>query len=166
MANSKNAVTLPEGVDDDRTFQRRMWAVQRVSWTVFALLLFLSLLGLFGHGGYFSRHEVALLEGSLDLPVTARWHAPEELRVTFSPSTDDRTLVVDARFHKMFSVESVDPAPVRILSQGGRTSYVFPASPTHPATVLFRLKTQQPGIRSYVLGINEHTSEYTVIIFP
>ncbi|PTM94162.1 hypothetical protein [Mycoplana dimorpha] len=166
MTRTKYSVALPEGVEDDRKLQRKVWAVQRLSWLIFALLLFLSLLGVFGSGGYFSRQTVAFPGGSVDVPVTARWPAPEELKVTFSPSADDRTFLVDARFHETFAIDSVDPAAGSVLSRGGRTLYVFPASPAHAVTVAFRLKTQRPGIRSYLLGIGEDVLERTVVLFP
>ena len=162
----KRPISLPEGIEEHRSFQRRMWLVQRWAWTTFAFVLAVSLLGVFGRGGYFSRGEVNLPGGILELPTIARWNAPDDLTVTFGPAEEERSLVFDRRFFEIFSIEGIDPPPRTTSVLNGNSAYVFAADPQHPATVIFRLRLQQPGIRTFSAGIGEHVAEPTVIVLP
>nr|WP_210162203.1 hypothetical protein [Rhizobium leguminosarum] len=157
---------LPEGVQDHGPFQRRFWAAQRIAWLVFALILLACLLGLLGRGGPFSRHRIALPAGTLELPAISRWNAPDEMRVTLAPSPGDQTLFVDARFLEVFSIEGVDPPQKATVQRNGRIGYVFAADPSAPAKIVFRLHTEQVGLRSYFAGIGNDVSERTSLILP
>jgi protein-L-isoaspartate(D-aspartate) O-methyltransferase len=159
-------MSLPEGVEDHRGFQRRFWIIQRCAWVVFALILVACLVGLLGRGGPFSRNVVQLAEGSLDLPGISRWNAPDELKATFSASPQDRIVIVDPAFLQAFSIEGIDPPQKSTLARDGRIGYVFPGDPTTSTKVVFRLHSQQPGLRSYTVGIGADLSEQSTFIFP
>ncbi|MEI1250703.1 protein-L-isoaspartate(D-aspartate) O-methyltransferase [Rhizobium aouanii] len=157
---------LPEGVLDHSEFQQRFWAVQRMSWIVFTLLLVVCLLGLLGRGGPFSRQKLLLPEGSVDFPVISRWNAPEDMTVTFAPSSEDRVFTIDASFLQSFSVQGIDPPQKATFAHDGRIGYVFPADPAGPTQIVFRLQTQLPGPRRALIGIGGETRTQSTFIFP
>ncbi|RWX22784.1 hypothetical protein [Rhizobium leguminosarum] len=88
------------------------------------------------------------------------------MRVTLAPSPGDQTLFVDARFLEVFSIEGVDPPQKATVQRNGRIGYVFAADPSAPAKIVFRLHTEQVGLRSYFAGIGNDVSERTSLILP
>ncbi|NLR97026.1 hypothetical protein HGP17_09275 [Rhizobium sp. P38BS-XIX] len=158
--------TLPEGVGDQRAFQRAFWAVQRVAWLVFALILLACLLGLLGRGGIFSMKAVASSGGDIEIPAISRWNAPDEMRVTLGASVVDQTVYVDSRFLETFSVDGIDPPQKTTVQKNGRIGYVFRSDETASAKIIFRLKTQQPGVRAFLVGIDNDVAEHSTIILP
>lgn len=166
MKRTPKPIPLPEGVEDHGSFQRRFWFAQRCAWVVFALILSACLFGLLGRGGMFSRGTVHFAHGSIDLPAISRWNAPDDLKVTFSASGQDQIVMVDPQFLESFSVEGIDPPQKATVARGGRIWYVFSADPAGPTHIVFRLQTQQPGWRSYAVGIGDDVSERSTFIFP
>ncbi|MVA23910.1 hypothetical protein V6582_09665 [Agrobacterium vitis] len=166
MKETAKSGPLPEGVENHGRFQRLFWTVQRCAWVVFAVILIACLLGLLGRGGFFSRSIVQVAQGSLDFPAISRWNAPDELKVTFSATDQDRTVIIDPRFLEAFSVEGIDPPQKTTFARDGHVGYVFAADPTAEITVIFRLQTQHPGLRSYSIGIGDEVSERSTFIFP
>ncbi|MBY5411769.1 protein-L-isoaspartate(D-aspartate) O-methyltransferase [Rhizobium leguminosarum] len=157
---------LPEGVLDHSEFQQKFWAVQRISWMVFTLLLVTCLLGLLGRGGPFSRQTLILPEGSVDFPVISRWNAPEDMTVTFAPSSEDRVVTINAAFLQGFSVQSIDPPQKATFARDGRIGYVFPADLAEPTQIVFRLQTQLAGPRRATIGMGGETRSQSTFIFP
>ena len=157
---------LPEGMIDSTVFQQRFWAVQRISWIVFTLLLAACLLGLLGRGGLFSRQTLVLPDGSVDLPAISRWNAPEHMVVNFAPSSEDRVFTIDRAFLQTFSVQGVDPPQKTTFARDGRIGYVFPADPAGPTQIVFRLQTELAGPRQATIGIGAETRTQSTFIFP
>ncbi|MEZ2224044.1 hypothetical protein [Rhizobium sp. RCC_161_2] len=104
--------------------------------------------------------------GSIEYPAISRWDAPDELKVGFSPSTSDKTLILDSRFLEIFSIENVDPPQKAISAKGGRIGYVFASDPSRPTQVILRLQGQSPGFHKFLLGIDGDVAEYSNFIFP
>lgn len=113
-----------------------------------------------------SRSVVPTAQGSLDLPAISRWNAPDELKVTLSASDQDRTVILDPPFLEAFSVQGIDPPQQQTFARDGHIGYVFAADATAETTVIFRLQTQRPGLRSYAIGIGDAVSEQSTFIFP
>lgn len=157
---------LPEGVGDHVAFQRAFWAVQRVAWVVFALILIACLMGLLGRGGILSMKAVASSGGNIEIPAISRWNAPDEMRVTLGASVVDHTVFVDPRFLETFSVDGIDPPQKATVQKNGRIGYVFSSDAIASAKIIFRLKTQQPGVRAFLVGIDNDVAEHSTIILP
>ncbi len=172
MPGEKRAVkpprklALPEGVEDHRAFQMTFWAVQRAAWVVFSLILLACLLGLLGRGGMFSTTRVVSSGGTIEMPAVSRWNAPDEMRVLLPASDRDQTVFVDPRFLEAFSIDGVDPPQIGTIRKDGRIGYVFRSDPSAPAKIVFRLQTQQPGLRSFLLGIEDDVAERSTFILP
>ena len=157
---------LPEGVEDYGAFQRRFWAAQRTAWIAFALILLACLLGLLGRGGIFATNTIETSGGTIEIPAISRWNAPEEMRVTLAASDKDQTIFVDSRFLESFSIEGIDPPQKGTLQKDGRIGYVVSSDPAAQAKILFRLRTQQPGLRSFLVGIGDDIAEHSAFILP
>ena len=157
---------LPEGVEDHGAFQRRFWAVQRVAWAVFALILLACLLGLLGRGGMFAMRTFKSSGGTIEMPAISRWNAPDEIRVSLPVSDADQTVFVDPRFLEAFSIDGVDPPQKATVRKDGRIGYVFGSDPSTPAKIVFHLQTQQPGLRYFLLGIEDDIAEHSTFILP
>jgi protein-L-isoaspartate(D-aspartate) O-methyltransferase len=159
-------LALPEGVEDHGAFQRKFWAAQRIAWVVFSLILLACLLGLLGRGGVFSTKTIDSSGGTIEIPAISRLNAPDEMRVTLSASDKDQTIVVDPRFLESFSIEGIDPPQKGTLQKEGRIGYVFSSDPVAHAQIVFRLQTQQPGLRSFFVGIGDDVAEHSTFILP
>ncbi|EJC84031.1 protein-L-isoaspartate and D-aspartate O-methyltransferase [Rhizobium leguminosarum bv. trifolii WSM2297] len=166
MEKAQNLPALPEGVLDHDGFQRKFWAVQRLSWIMFTLLLATCLLGLLGRGGPFSRQTVLFPEGAVDFPLISRWNAPENLTVNFAPSPEDRVFTIDAAFLQTFSVQGIDPPQKATFAREGRIGYVFHSDPARATQIVFRLQTQLPGLCRTTIGIGGETRAQSTFIFP
>ncbi len=166
MKRSSKPLSLPEGVEDNGSFQRRLWFAQRCAWVIFALILLACLFGLLGRGGMFSRSIVHFTQGSIDLPAISRWNAPDDLKITLNAAAQDQIILVDPQFLESFSVEGIDPPQQATIARGGRIGYVFSADQAGPTSIVFRLQTQQPGWRSYAIGIGDEVSRQSTFIFP
>ena len=166
METTYRLPALPEGVLDHTEFQQRFWALQRLSWIMFTLLLAICLLGLLGRGGPFSRQTLMLSDGSVDFPVISRWNAPEDMTVNFLASSEDRVFTIDAAFLRTFSVQGIDPPQKATFARDGRIGYVFAADPAEPTQIVFRLQTQQPGDRRATIGLGEEVRTKSTFIFP
>jgi protein-L-isoaspartate(D-aspartate) O-methyltransferase len=157
---------LPDGVENYGAFQRRFWAVQRVAWVVFSLILLACLLGLMGRGGLFSTKVMQSAGGTIEIPAISRWNAPDDMRVSLPPSAMDQTVFVDPRFLDAFSIDGVDPPQKTTVRKDGRIGYVFGSDAITPARIVFRLQTQQPGLRSFLVGIEDDVAEHSTFILP
>ena len=124
------------------------------------------LLGAFGRGGYLSRAVSTSPRGVVDAPRITRWNAPDDLRITFAPSTEDCLFYVDGRFFETFSIEGVDPPQKATIVRDGLTGYVFPSDPSKPTMIVFRLQVQSPGLRNMTTGINGQVAEHSLFVFP
>jgi hypothetical protein len=85
-----------------------------------------------------------------------------------NPSCTDRdqTVFVDPRFLESFSIEGVDPPQKATARADGLIGYVFGSDPSGPAKIVFRLQTQEPGPRSFLLGIDRGVAEHSTFILP
>ena len=100
------------------------------------------------------------------MPTISRWNAPDEMRVHLRASDRDQTVFVDPRFLEAFSIDGVDPPQNTTVRKNGRIGYVFSSDPSAPAKIVFRLQTQQPGFRSFLVGIEDDVAEHSTFILP
>lgn len=145
-------------ISESVQFQEREWKVQRIAWTLLALLVLLALAGLFGTGplssasvadadgaltvGYerFIRHDG---RSTLSIDVTGDQASNNEIEVWLSND------YVDA-----FEVQNVTPQPADVISAGDRTIYVFAIDdPTSMLSVSFSLRPDDMGRVSGEAGV-------------
>ena len=166
IKSQKKRTRLPDGVIDHGEFQRRAWIFQRCAWIGFALILIACLLGLLGRGGPLSRQTVVLPGGTIDVPAISRWNAPDEIKVVFQSSPNDRHLILDSRFLESFSIDDINPQQNSVAFEGGRAHYIFPSDPSGESAVVLRVNTQKPWLRHFTIGIGEDGVDRSVFVFP
>lgn len=114
-------------IEEDRTFQARTWAVQRVAWVLFALVPLLALTGLFTQGPLSDRIAEA---GTLTVGyerfqrVTRLTH----FTVHIGPGQAGE-LRLSAPFQQTYAIESIAPRPMRSAAgrDGLRLAFETPA---------------------------------------
>ncbi len=116
-------------IDQDLTFQRREWLVQRVLWVVCALVIVLGVIGLFGGGPISS-----VKHASGDDTVAVEYHrfvrhdgrASLTFRVDASHASGQEVEVwIDQRFLDRVQIENVSPQPASVRSDDDRMTWVF-----------------------------------------
>ena len=119
-------------LSQDLAFQRRDWAVQRVSWALMALVLIASLAGVFGRGGPFASGSVHTGDAALHVEYERFPHVetPTTLTVRFGEAAvkaGEARLWLDRRYLERMTVRQVRPQPARVELGTERLTYVFAA---------------------------------------
>lgn len=157
-------------------FHRRELRAERIGWAVMLLIVLLALLGLFGSGPL-SKHRVQTADGGLQVKYNrfARYLAPTELRLTFSPAA-----VKDARVHVWLSraylqhmeIQKIIPEPDSVQLEGKRLTYTFKVlQNSQPGEILFELESEAIGRLRGAAGLagpagkNQEVA-FTTFIYP
>jgi hypothetical protein len=141
-------------LDEPRRSQERFWTAERWAWITYGLLVLAALAGLTGSGGPLSRAEVTLGTGAIEYPRIARWQAADDMTVTFSAGTGERSLTLGRAFAKSFGIEDVQPAPERseALPEGQRLVFRLPGG--GPAQVRLYLRPSSPGLARFEAALD------------
>jgi hypothetical protein len=116
-------------LDQDLRHQKREWAAERVGWTLMALVLLASLLGLLGPGPL--GRARAGKEGSpiwVEYNRFERNQSPVLLRIHLGPGAGREgrvRLKVNGRFIEKIKVEGIDPPPEVVEAGPEGPTYVF-----------------------------------------
>lgn len=115
-------------IEQDLTFQRREWRVQRVAWVVLALLLLLGLVGAFGDGPL-SRRTLRSPDGRLVVRVQAmeRHRSPSAIVLRVRPEDGKDTVQVwlNREFAEHQHFETIHPEPESVTVGQDRLVYEF-----------------------------------------
>jgi hypothetical protein len=149
-------------VDEDLSFQRRAWLVQRVGWILMLLFVAAALAGVFGAGALSrARAEVPGLL-SVEYERFGRFETTETVKVRVEPAATTAKTVrisIDRNFLESLRLESVMPAPSRVEVGSGRGLYVFDVvEPGAPMTVTFDFQPEKIGRSEGRVGL-ESASE-------
>jgi hypothetical protein len=136
-------------IDQDMTFQRRSWIVQRVGWSVIGAAIAAALLGLLGSGPLSRSTAVAPGAFAVGYERFVRYEDPETLAIRLEPeAAADRLvrLAIDRRYLDRSRLQSALPSPERVESADGRVIFVFrTAEPGRPLPIVLTLKPQRFG---------------------
>ena len=143
-------------LDQDLSFQRREWTIQRAGWLVMATLLVAGLLGLFGTGPLGTATAEA---GPLQLQFARfeRRHAPSELEVVVertAVSQDQLEIWFAADYLAGTEITSVMPEPVEVRVTDDRLVYRFSVDDqarTH--RILIALEYDELGVATPHMGL-------------
>jgi hypothetical protein len=138
-------------IAEDRSFQERFWAVERVAWIGFVLLIVVAVSGLLGSGGPLSRGEAASGDSRIDYPAQARWEAGEELNIRLGGEPGERTLALSETFADAFEIEDIQPPPTRVESGANGQSLIFLATGPEPIEVRVAMTPRNPGLARYTI---------------
>ena len=153
-------------LEEERSFQRTFWIMERCAWVVFALALACAIAGLTGAGGYFSRATFTLADSRIDHPRITRWEASDEITVTFAPGKGMHRLTLGPAFFDAFEVEGVAPQPERSLATAGGTMLEFRARPSAVSRVTLYVRALRPGLPRYMLTVDEASTSVSTTVLP
>jgi hypothetical protein len=146
-------------IEEDDSFQRREWRMERIGWVCLALFVIAAVAGVFGDGPL-SSTRASDASGTLTVSYDrfVRASAVTEL-VIRSPqviATDEIALWIEHSYLRDVEVASILPEPVRVEQRGGQIFFVFSAArATAPGEYVFRLKPLRAGRLVGTIGITE-----------
>jgi hypothetical protein len=116
-----------EPFQEDMAFQLRDWRAERVGWCVMGILVILACLGLFSNGPLSkttARDETRRL--SVEHERFYRFGASSDMRwsVEAAPGTET-TIAVNREFIEAFTLESITPAPSRMVGTADGVRLTF-----------------------------------------
>lgn len=148
MARTKKVGDLQ--INEDMEFQRRSWIVQRVGWLVFALVILLAALGLFGDGPL-SDAQAGQEEGVLWLEYQRFERFQHEFRIKAHANEDTTThgeimIQLDRHYLENIEVNNISPAPDSEIKDADWITYVFKTNGgSSPFTAYFYVTPQKAG---------------------
>jgi hypothetical protein len=157
-------------VGEDLDFQERWWKFENIVWSIFALLLVLDLLGVFGRG-WAAKAHADTADGALHVSYERieRTMTPSVMRVQFGPNA-----AVDGKYKLFVSAgvvgelgnQRIAPEPESSSVGNGGFVYTFPAL-RPPAIVSFSLEPASPGIYHWKIGVPDGPMiEKRIVVVP
>lgn len=115
--------------------------VQRVGWTLMAMLVAAGLTGVFGRGPL-AQASVTTPDGNVQIAYErfARFRTPTQMAITLkAPMAGRLDVVVSTSLLEKINVQFIDPVPVLQRAVAGGTDFVFnvDSSGAKPATITF-----------------------------
>jgi hypothetical protein len=163
MAARKQEIDIGE----DLTQQRKVWVIERVSWTLGAIVILGALLGFAGHGK-FSDREVTAPESSLVVSYQRfeRYHAQTLLSLRLADVEEGETRVrIGQEFLGNIEVMRIEPEPERVELDTDFMTYVFNANT--PGLILFHYKPVNPGPMQIEIGLaDEPLQRLPQFVYP
>jgi hypothetical protein len=135
-------------VEQDLDYQRVAWNLQRIGWSVMALLIVAALLGLFG-SGLLSQETVQASnsKAAVEHDRFIRNQSPTILTVTAVPSREETAMIeLDKRFVDKVQIEQISPQPSSVQISSNSYIYSFPLqSAVETLTITFYYRPQGIG---------------------
>lgn len=133
-------------LDENRSFQRGFWMVERIGWAGFALVILLSLAGLTGRGGWFAVAEHRAGVALVEMPRVVRRGETAVLRVQFGRDGGRHLLGLGEELLAHFDLEAVAPRPLRSVAAGDGLALQFEAVGPAPHSVRLFLRARTAGL--------------------
>ena len=149
-------------INEDIAHERLEWRLERIGWTVMALVLVAALAGLLGPGPLSS----AIRTGNdsklrLEYNRFVRAEGPTLLRIRSAAdlaTNGQLRLWIGREYIETVEIKHIDPEPASVEISGDRLIYVFKVSdPAQPTTVIFHLEPDAFGLSTLKIGIDEQT---------
>jgi hypothetical protein len=156
-------------IQEDMTFQRRFWIVERVCWALLGLLVCLALLGLFSHGPL-SERRIATPDNS----VTVRYERFQRItrlaRFTMTlPATGENSarLRLGPSFQDTYEITSLQPAPQSSSAGPTGLELTFAAPRAGDLTVAIWAHPHRAGLVAMsVQAADKAPAEFSIFIYP
>ncbi|HRO66743.1 MAG TPA: hypothetical protein PL182_04170, partial [Pseudobdellovibrionaceae bacterium] len=116
-------------INEDYSFHRKMWVVQRVGWLLMAVFIAATMAGVFGLGGWASAVEKKNSWGTLKYDRFLRWQGPTtiELRVeSAAVKNGEFEIWISNDYLKRMNTETFFPVPKSVIVHADRSSFVIP----------------------------------------
>jgi hypothetical protein len=151
-------------IGDDSRFQRRQLLVVRITVAVFAVVIVLGLLGVFGSGPL----TYATAGGSERLSVEyqrfLRFREDTELEIRLDGGDDTIEVALDQSYLDGFDLMSVIPEPDQQTTDRGRLVFTFERA---PSTVMVPLTPRTIGLRRARVFVEGHRPvSFRQVVYP
>lgn len=153
-------------LQENRSFQRIFWTVERCAWIAFGLVLVLALSGLTGSGGYFATATAVLPTGTVEYSRVSRWEASDEFRVTFNGGRDTHRLTIEPVFFEYLQLEGIQPQPVRSLGSRDGVVLEFAAEDGAPVEAVIYVRPLYAGYLNYRVALDGAATSLRSVILP
>jgi hypothetical protein len=159
-------------IEQDLTFQRREWRIQRVVWFLLAVLLVAALAGLLGPGPLSSTARQASGFEVHYLRFT-RWQAPHTLTITLQPSAAQTVaLSINRSYLDSMQVQQITPQPASVKLSGDNYVFLFDTRGAQlPTDIAFDLQPSSMGtvhasITLLTPGSSSASVHLTQLVYP
>lgn len=154
--------------EEDRDWQERFWTVQRIGWLLMALLVIAALAGATGKGGPLSSTTLRTDSGTINYPRITRWQSSEDVVVTLPAHlTGDVELLVSPAFSRVFSIDSIVPAPSDARTTPAGLQFTFRTAPGGEKDIIIHVTSGKPVLSQNVqLRIGEKAARLNVTVLP
>jgi hypothetical protein len=119
-------------IEQNLSFQRRFWKVQRILWLLVIVLLIAAFLGFFGGEGVLQKSVAKSNESRLivEYPAYERLKAPSSLTLTAVNTPKDTTKIsVSREFLDAVQIEHITPEPDSVQADSREITYDFNVAP-------------------------------------
>jgi len=152
-------------VKEHMRFQRRMWVVERIGWSVLAAIALLGLTGLFGNG-WLSRGNAAGNGLSVEYERFERATRLSGFAFHFPPGGAERTLHLNRAFQRNYEISRIQPEPTRNQAEPDGLSLTF-ALPPEGGTVMLWAHARGYGIQHIIArSDNEPPLSFSILVYP
>ena len=146
----------PQGleIDLDRTFQEKMWVVERVGWALMFLIVVAALAGFTGVTGAASSARAEAAGAKIDHPRISRWQTADTLAVEFDAGATGKVeVLIPKAFTKVFAIEGVTPEPSKVTATPQGQLFEFElAGSSGKKTADFAIRAGRPAFPTRARG--------------
>lgn len=152
-------------LSESRSFQNRLWTLQRLAWIGFALVLLLALAGFSGSGGYFSRQTLQIGDATAVLPRVSRWQASDGLSLEVREASSVE-VVFGPTFRDYFVIEQIQPQPDHSEAAPSGLRLRFSLSGDGTKKIDFDVRASRPGWASFDVSVGSATETVWTAVLP
>lgn len=139
-------------LNDDISFQRKEWLVERSTWTVLGLMLVAAVLGLFGTAPI-SRAAAESDGLTVAYERFTRKLAFTDLEIRLAEArTDSFTVYLSDSWASNVDIEQITPEPDTATRTDGGLALTFSRVPDAPAVVTIQYRPNKIGVLSSTVG--------------
>lgn len=122
-------------IDQALDFQQRFHAIQRIAWSLLALVPIAAVLGLFG-GGLLGETTAGGRAAGVEVTYDrfARLSADTKMEVRLTRADGPTAVAIDRTLLDGYDISEIRPEPERVVTRPDRIEYVFAASASGSAT--------------------------------
>lgn len=145
-------------IDEHYESQVRTWRVQRVGWCVLAALVVATVLGGLGPGVFSKVSELDSAGLRVQYDRFVRYEAPAVMQIELPPTAaDERDFLIAASWLRGVHLQTVQPEPLRVQSEGAQVRYTIGARRGAPAQISLHFEPDAPGSLHGSVGLEGST---------
>lgn len=157
-------------VSEDLRFQHRWWRVERIGWTVMALVLLASLAGALGDGPL-SRAATRSASGTFEISFdrVGRRMSPQNLalHIQLGNKPQTVTLSISRSFLAHVELREIFPEPVTVSADASRRLYEFsPAPGAAQIWITVEFEPNEAGLLRGTFTVGDESVAISQLVLP